>query len=173
MRQEELDWFKQLPTLSSAIELAALATNSKGKRYSHQRRLKKENLELVKTILLANSNLVKKCSSFDELFTLIETALQPVGGIGELYVYDTALRIGAKLNLLPGKVYLHTGTRVGAKALGFDGKAKALDVTDLPKELHQLEPHEIEDIMCIFKSELSKATIRISERDISERSWCG
>jgi hypothetical protein len=171
--QTELDWFKQQPTLKSAINLAALATNSNSKRYSHQRRLKKETLERARIILSANLENIEKCGSFDELFTLIEIALQSVGGIGELFVYDTALRIGAKLNLFPDEVYLHTGTRVGAKALGFDGKATAIEITALPIELRQLEPHEIEDVLCIFKSELSKETVKASDEGISKRSWCG
>jgi len=33
---------------------------------------------------------------------------------------DTTLRIGAKLNLFPKKVYLHPGTRRSARALGLD-----------------------------------------------------
>ncbi len=36
--QAELDWFAHQPSLDSAIEKAALAVNSRGKRYSHQRR---------------------------------------------------------------------------------------------------------------------------------------
>ena len=89
-----------------------------------------------------------------------------VGGLGELYVYDTALRIGAKLNLLPNKVYLHAGTRSGAEALGFDGKATVLNVSDLPRELQKLEPHEIEDVLCIFKADLKKVDIKILEKDL-------
>jgi len=170
--QAELDWFRKQLTLNSAIELAALAINSEGKRYCHQRRLKRENLERAKTVLLANSDFIRKCGSFDELFTLIEMTLQEIGGIGELYIYDTALRIGANLSLSPGKVYLHTGTRVGAKALGLDGKLKTLDIAALPIELHQLEPHEIEDVLCIFKSELSEETTGVSEKNISKQSWC-
>lgn len=51
--QFELDWFRQ-KTLSSAVEFAAIAINSKRKRYSHQRRLKKTNLEKAKHILYSH-----------------------------------------------------------------------------------------------------------------------
>jgi hypothetical protein len=34
--QAELDWFIRQPTLRDAIENAALARNSSGKRYSHR-----------------------------------------------------------------------------------------------------------------------------------------
>jgi predicted kinase len=94
----------------------------------------------------------------------------PFDIIGELYVYDTALRIGAKLNLFPARVYLHAGTRQGARALGLDARADALDMADLPREFHVLKPYEVEDVLCIFKSELasSRQTLGVASR----RSWC-
>lgn len=171
--KDELDWFRQQPDLSSAIERAAFAINSDEKRYSHQRRLKKEALEQAKKALHANLKSIEQCYSFDELFELIDEILEPISGIGELYVYDTCLRISAKLNLLPTKVYLHSGTRVGARALGFDGRTKSLGVSALPQELQQLEPHEIEDVLCIFKTDLKQTYLEIAKKDISQRSWCG
>jgi len=170
----ELNWFRQQPTLREAIRLAALAKNRNGKRYSHQRRLSKTVLEQARDILLENEKAIEACQDFDDLFTLLEQLLASIKGLGELYTYDTALRIGTKIGLLPRRVYLHAGTRVGAKALGFDGKEKAIEVSQLPDWLHQLEPHEIEDVLCIFKDKL---LMRAPERAISEelirRSWCG
>jgi hypothetical protein len=43
--QVEIDWFARQPTLRAAITNAAMAINSRGKRYSHQRRLKRIALE--------------------------------------------------------------------------------------------------------------------------------
>lgn len=85
------------------------------------------------------------------------SAIGVLHGIGELTVYDTALRIGAKLGLLPKKVYLHAGTRAGARALGLNWKATSLAVRELPSELLTLTPHEIEDCLCIFKDKLKRA----------------
>jgi len=170
--ESELNWFKEQPTLTSAIEHAAMAENSEGKRYSHQRRLKKSNLEQAKSLLIENQSSIKHCKNFDELFLLLEGILRPIHGIGELYIYDTALRIGAKLNLLPSKVYLHAGTRSGARKLGFSGKEPSLEVSDFPKALQQLEPLEIEDVLCIFKDELDKDETNNFDEDINKRSWC-
>jgi hypothetical protein len=171
--QDELDWFRQQPTLQSAIEFAALATDKRGKRYAHQRRLKKTSLERARQVLLTNAVAIGKSRSFDDLFALIDAMLEPIEGIGELYVYDTALRIGARLNLLPTKVYLHAGTRKGARALGFDGKVQALEVTALPSDLHVLDPHEIEDVLCIFEDKLKAASIGLAEDEITRRSCFG
>jgi hypothetical protein len=34
----------------------------------------------------------KKCSSFRELWNLVDSCLAPIKGVRELYIYDTALR---------------------------------------------------------------------------------
>jgi len=169
---EELDWFKKQPTLSEAICLAALAINSKGKRYSHQRRISKTVLEQARDILLENERGICQSKDFDDLFALLERLLLHVKGLGELYVYDTALRIGAKIGVLPKRVYLHAGTRVGAKALGFDSRAKTLEVSLMPEWLQQLQPHEIEDVLCIFKDKLMKAREQTASQELVRRSWC-
>jgi hypothetical protein len=59
---------------------------------------------------------MEKANDFGDLFHLVGAALDSIHGLGELYVYDTSLRIGAKLNLFPDRVYLHAGTRLGAGA---------------------------------------------------------
>ena len=106
---DELNWFRQQPRLSAIIRFAGLATNGKGKRFPHQRRLRKTNLRQACESLLTNEKRIKQCKDFDELFTLLDRLLGPTKGIGELYIYDVALRIGARLGFLPTKVYLHRG----------------------------------------------------------------
>lgn len=168
--QVELNWFREQPTLNSAIEFAAFAIHSTGKRYSQQRRIPKTVLEQAKKILLSNMKAIEQVHDFDELHTLIGELLKSVNGIGELYSYDTSLRIGAKLNLMPQKVYFHAGTRIGARALSLKNHGKDwVEMLDpsIPKEFKSLEPHEIEDVLCIFKDNL-----KIPESDMPERSWC-
>jgi hypothetical protein len=171
--QAEIDWFAQQPSLDAAIEKAPLAVNRKGKRYSHQRRLKKASLKAALRSLLDASGAMQQASDFDELFKLIGTAVEPIPGIGELYVYDTALRIGATLNLFPARIYLHAGTRIGARALGLNDSTATLEVSSLPKVLRTLEPHEIEDVLCIFKDKLKSASSAPLTGHIGKRSWCG
>jgi len=169
---EELNWFRQQPTLKAAVEVSALAINSKDKRLLHQRRLKKVTLEKAKELLFTNLDELEKCQSFEELFLFVKELVNPTKGVGELYIYDTTLRIGAKMNLLPTKIYLHAGTRVGARALGFSGKLKYLDKQDLPTDFNELEPYEIEDLLCIFKSDLEKVDISSDINDFLQRSRC-
>lgn len=169
---EELNWFKKQPTLSEAINLAALAVNREGKRYSHQRRLRREVLEQARNILLENQEDIKYSPSFDDLHNSFLRLLDPVKGLGELYCYDTALRIGANIGLFPERVYLHAGTRKGVKALGLDSKASALEVSQFPEWLHQLKAYEIEDVLCIFKDRFEIKPKHVV-KDLKKRSWCG
>jgi hypothetical protein len=168
----EIDWFAGQPSLEVAIEKAALAVNSRGKRYSHQRRLKKVALKQALGALLDESEAIKQARDFHHLFELIEGAVKEIPGIGELYVYDTAFRMGANLNLFPARIYLHAGTRRGARALGLDGIGATLKVSALPKAFRILEPHELEDVLCIFKDKLKIALAPPSGEDIVKRSWC-
>ena len=171
--QAELDWFRRQPTLESAIEQAALATNRQGKRYSHQCRLKKSVLEEARRVLLMSSKAISQSTTFEELFSLVETRAGGIAGIGELYIYDTSLRIGAKLGLLPTSVYLHAGTRKGAQALGIKGRDRTVEVSELPSELRQLEAHEIEGVFCIFADDSKAVDVKYAKDEVTRRSRCG
>jgi len=91
------------------------------------------------------------CRRFDELHSLIERTIHSIGGLRELYTYDMALRIGAFLVLAPEFVYLHRGTRAGARTLGLNAKLPYLTIDSLPAELRTLSPAEVEDFLCIYR----------------------
>ena len=167
----ELGWFRQQPSLVAAIRLAALAVNGAGKRYSHQRRIKHAALERARRLLLRAKREIRGAANFDGLIHLVHAITEPIPGIGELYVYDTSLRIGAYRGLLPKRVYLHAGTRVGARQLGLDATADSLPVSVIPSELRRLRPHEIEDVLCIFKDRLGKEGPSRPQLTLG-RSWC-
>lgn len=152
--KNELAWFLNQTSLEDAIRLAALAVGEDGKRLKHQRRITRENLEKARVILASHAIDLQQCSAFDELLDTVETNLHGILGLGKLYDYDTSLRIGVKLGLAPEKIYLHAGTRLGARALGLDWKARCVEVTAMPGELKKLEPREIEDFLCIYKNKL-------------------
>jgi len=149
--KQRLDWFAQHPTFESAISDAAMSIDRNGKRFPHQRRIKKAALESAKEALLRISPKLAECGSFHELYGAVEDALKPVVGAGRLYVYDVSLRIGAKLGLFPQKVYLHAGTRKGAKVLGLNTRLGWVEMESLPEWLRELQPYEAEDFLCIYK----------------------
>lgn len=100
-------------------------------------------------------------SRFEALMNSTPSSIEAIGsirGVGELLVYDTALRIGAKLELMPDRVYLHSGTRRGARSLGLPFKMRLISIAELPVPLRSLKQHEVEDCLCIFK-DLLQASI--------------
>lgn len=151
----ELDFYASLPSLGEAVLRAARAERPDGKRHDHQTRIRRSAIQEVQR-RLARLNL-SRARDFHDLHTRIDAAIGPVPGIGALTVYDTTLRIGAKLGLEPEFVYLHAGTRAGAKALGLRSTALYLRPSELPTELRTLRPHEVEDVLCIFKQQLRRS----------------
>ncbi len=152
--QRELEWFRCQPSFSSALRNAGLATDHRGNRYSHQARIPRAALEAARARLEPLGAALSGADSFDALHAQVEAAVEGLSGIGELYVYDTALRIGAFLNLTPQRVFLHRGTRLGAQALGLSPNAKAFDIAVFPEALRVLPPHEVEDILCLYKNQI-------------------
>ena len=149
--KRELEEFTALRTDQEAVSRAALAELPNGKRHPHQRRIPRVALEASERRLLVNLPQLRRARTFDELFDLVEALIAPIPNIGELTVYDTALRIGARLGLEPDKVYVHAGTRDGARALGLDVEGRAIEMSELPKSMQRLSAREAEDFLCGFK----------------------
>jgi hypothetical protein len=149
--QDEASWFLGQPTLHDAISWAARARWRNGTKFDHQWRLKNSDLRRAEEALLAVEQRIARCVTFDDLYQVVLRAVRQIWKNPELYCYDTALRIGAKLNLKPDRVYLHRGTRTGARKLGLNSRGATLESSALPDGLRGLEASEIEDILCIYK----------------------
>jgi hypothetical protein len=99
--------------------------------------------------------------SFDEVYEIVK--LCKVTGFGELSIYDTAVRISAYLGFKPNRVFLHAGTRIGAKSLEKKGllgeglsEKDTLPVCDFPQPVHKLDALQLENFLCSFKKEINK-----------------
>ncbi len=149
--KREIDFYRSLPSLSVAISTAAMALKEDGRQSNHQRQ-GEETLDLARQALLLREAEIAQAQSFDKLHQLVERVVTPLGSFGEMYSYDTALRIGASRGILPSNVYLHAGTRKGAEMLGFDGRKRIIVWGTLPQQLRdELEPYEVEDFLCHLK----------------------
>ena len=159
---EEIAWFKEQPSLRQAIETAARAINRDRKRYGHQYRVWRSAIPQTIAALLALEDRIARVESFDELLRLITEQLRDIAGVGELYYYDTAFRIGVYLGVYPTRVYLHAGTRVGARKLQppVDHRKDALDIGELPPELRTRPPYIVENILCIYADWLDRSPRR-------------
>lgn len=144
--------WEEMPDLASAIHHAALARTADGKCEHHQRRIGLKRLMPFERALQERRRAIAVCRSFDALLRLIDEAR--TAGVGDLAVYDTAVRIGRYLGLAPQRVYLHAGTRAGAKALGLDTSRGVLERDELPVPLRRLACDAAEDFLCIYKDEL-------------------
>lgn len=151
-------------TLEDAVSLAARAKKPSGKRSSHQRRIPSAVLAKSEKALLDVLPAIAAASSFEKLHTIVSDQVGNIKGIGELTIYDTSLRIAAKLGLEPKRVFLHAGTRTGARRLGLDVSRGFLVVSDAPKEFRPLSPAEIEDVLCIYKDDFTRVRMVSTKR---------
>lgn len=135
---QHLAFYQQLPTIEQSIEYAALAKQHNGKRHPHQRRLARQTLEEVKHQLLTKKQQLEDAPSLETILGIVRSCTVPK--FGELACYDTALRLGVRLNKLPAHVYLHRGTRKGASALGLAVDREYIPVTELPQPLRMIRP---------------------------------
>jgi len=117
----EMRFFKIQRSPSKAIRKAALCILPSGKRHPHQRRIPKALLEKAEARLQAVGRKLENASDFAALYDLVKQQIGGMKGIGELTVYDMAHRLGAYFRKTPEHVYLHGGTRTGARAFGMTG----------------------------------------------------
>ncbi len=151
----ELRCFAIQRSLWDVVSSAGLAEHFCGKRFSHQRRIPRAALAKSRRRLLRDLPKLRNARTFEELHSFIASRIKPIPGIGELTIYDTALRIGAKLHKEPKCVYLHAGTRIGARKLVRDMNREFIGVEEFPRPLRRLRPREIEDLLCIYKDHLN------------------
>ena len=148
--------FRDMPSYELAISHAARAQDEDGRCFDHQRRIIQPARRSAEIILATAMNRLRRCTTFHALHIALSELLLPVPGLGPLYVYDTAVRLGAYLHLSPKYVYLHAGTLIGAKALGLEVHQPYLQKQDLPDALRSLTADEIESFLCIYAADLTR-----------------
>ena len=161
----ELASFAAEPDLESAVRRAGRAELSGQRRDPHHRRRRQEDLDAAVERLVAGIAALAQCKNFEQAHDQVKALTKLVPNLGKLYEYDTALRISAKLSFRPRKVFLHAGARTGARVLGIDPRATWIWPGDLPDALamlKELEPYEIEDVLCIYKDKFAAAVLELS-----------
>lgn len=155
--EAELDAFRRQPSLRECIRQAGLARRwdeGRWKRLDHQRRIPPGTLRAWTKALLRKHDQIRSCHTFEALISMLETESRKFWRNGELTVYDAALRIGAYRKLEPEKVYLHAGTRKGARYLRLDGGMRSLAPDEFDKAFSRLKPYQIEDCLCLYAKAL-------------------
>jgi hypothetical protein len=152
---EDLAFYASMRSLREAVENAARGATKDGSRHRHYYRRRHDAMRQFGNELVSALPKLKRAKNFEELHRLVESIGLPIRDIGDLTVYDTAERIGATLGLEPERVYLHCGTKVGARHLGFT-RRKTLALSDLPKAFQKLLPREAEDCLCGYRDHIKR-----------------
>lgn len=156
-------WFSGHPpkSLAEAVSRAARSEVPSKKNpermvvHPHQRKVGRRRLRLLVEALARELQLVGAARSFDELYRIVERVTRGIDRIGELTTYDVALRIGTYRRIYPVDVYMHTGTRAGARVLGLK-TGHTVKISSLPPPLDTLSGSQAEDVLCIYKNDLRR-----------------
>ncbi len=141
-------------TLKDAINVSTNSIDENNKLHFHQRRVEKSELYNFANRLMLRENEINSANTFDDIYEIINSEKNEY--ITELTVYDVAQRIGAFKNIYPDKIYLQSGTKVGAEnLLGRLGDIKFLLREDLPSPFQRPEftSADIEEILFQYKDE--------------------
>ncbi len=124
--------------------------NGNTKMDSHQYRVGRKKCKKGYEKLMQNLTRIEVAKNFEEVFIITEEVRKSVDGLGDLWSYDTALRICFYFNFKPNDVYVQCGVKEGLKKLGYKRVGRRILKNDLPIELQELEPYEIENFLCIY-----------------------
>lgn len=131
------------------------------KRSRHQFRLRNTTIEDAEQILINKKAELEQSPDFESLIDKVGKI--NIWGFGSLATYDFCIRFGYKRGIRPEKyVYLHAGTKEGAKnlkrlipALNKKEYSDKIPVDELPSNLKALGAMDIENLLCIFKARLA------------------
>jgi len=152
--EDKLEFFRVQRNLADAISSASLAQGPGGKRLAHQRRIPAAVLEEARMRLLEVMNRLKTAETFADLHQIVWDQLRDIRGIGKLTIYDTALRIaswrrrGARASI-SARELPQARKRSGSLALAIISRWRTYS-----KELTILKPRQVEDVLCIYKTEI-------------------
>lgn len=151
---EVKEHYESLP-LKKAIKKASTGMNPNGKMNSHQWRIGLKTGMKGAIELLKRYNEISNASSFEQIFEVTEKVKNLIFNLGDLWSYDTALRIGFNKGVYPKEVYVQAGVKKGVlKALpGFKVKQRSLSLDRFDSIYHLLEAYQLENFLCIWGKE--------------------
>jgi len=143
-----------------AIKKAAQGKNPDGGLNSHQYRLGYDLCERSSRIISKDEykRRIYKAKTFIDIFQVTEEIRMNTPKLGNLWSYDTALRIAFNKdrdeNMLPNKVFVQCGVKKGVKKIlnGKLPKGRSLPVDIFPEEVQKLKPYQIENFLCVWGS---------------------
>ncbi len=149
----ELERFFQSLSFQSAIEYAASGVTPHRKIHPHQRGIGVKQLRQSAVLLKKYSPFIRKARSFANLFMITEAVKSNLKGLGDLWSYDTALRMAFNRGktFYPQAVFIQKSGMKGIKTIfsKMPEKQRTLPVKIFPKEIRSLKAFEIENFLSI------------------------
>ena len=165
------EWIRNIIIfLSSLIVIIAIYTNSfkdieqvcrkkKNTEYFLLNYVTKQNLKEIvkkhnKVYQLKDKELdFRNCIIFEDIIVITDEVKNNTKRLGDLWSYDTALRIGFHLKIYPTDVYIQAGVKKGYfKLLNKKPRKRKVPRIKFPM-LDELEVYEIENFLCIWGSD--------------------
>lgn len=145
-------YYENLSSLATAIEYGVEGKNPNGKMNNHYRRIGKKKCRDILRFVLEKEPELMQCETFNDIFQVIEEIKKRHHGFGPLWSYDTALRIGFNMKILPDCVYVQSGVKAGFKNLfrGEKIRSRCYPVEKFGNLKYQLKPYEIENFLCVW-----------------------
>jgi hypothetical protein len=145
-------FFKSL-SFHSAIEYAASGVTPHRKIHPHQRGIGVKQLRQSAVLLKKYTQDIRKANSFANLFIITEAVRSELKGLGDLWSYDTALRMAFNRGktFYPQAVFVQRTVLKGIKKIfsKMPMKQRALPLKIFPRELRSLKPFEIENFLSV------------------------
>jgi len=91
---DAIKYYYESLSFEDAVRLAAQAKDPDGGMNNHQHRIGNKKANAGADELEKWFNDIEKCESFEEIFKITENIKTSMWGLGDLWSYDTALRIG-------------------------------------------------------------------------------
>lgn len=155
-REEAMHFALGSPT--DRVRNAALARTANGK-HRHQWRIPPAVLAKFAERLVSKLSDIASATSFAQLLSVVDSVR--IKRIGELTVYDTAVRIGGGQHIEPEEIYLHAGTRKGAARLKWNVKRASIPRSEISPELDGLSAAEVEDLLCIYVAHFGRGAKKL------------
>lgn len=164
LKFEEIEFFKNpknFKSFSEVISHAATCRDKNNRKFPHQYRIPNNLLKELCQALKAKEKNILKIQEFSALYNFIEETKRNFAnkgkGIGELTIYDVALRIALyrsnelKNKILPQEVYIHAGARTGAEKVLKRCCKKTEPISAFPSEIQKIgQAYKIEAYLCII-----------------------
>lgn len=149
--EEDKWWAEKTLTWDKAIERAWESHQWDGKMHGHQYRVGEKKLFEGLQVALADNKQPEDFQDFNTLHDWVWSVAERVKGLGEMTAYDVARRLGVWLGKEPVLVYLHRGTKEGARKFGVNGETVELNA--FPPEIQMLGATHAENFLCIYKDQ--------------------